>query len=79
MIPAHIANANVQLAKGQEEYTTLPAVFCKVKGRPMFITAWEPTPEELEKLNKGGKVLLFVSGDQHPPVKLGVGEPPDEN
>lgn len=38
-------------------------VFCE--------SAWEPTPEDLDLLNKGGSVILRVVGGQ-PPVALYV-------
>lgn len=38
----------------------------------VMTSAWFPTPEELERLNKGEPVLLSVWGFQHPPVGLGV-------
>lgn len=37
-----------------------------------FVSAWFPTPAELTALNTGAPVYLFVYGDQHPPVMLGV-------
>lgn len=39
-------------------------------------SAWEPTPEELERLNAGASVILSVVGGQ-PPVALEVGEIPE--
>lgn len=39
-------------------------------------SAWEPTPEELDKLNRGAKVILWVVGSAHPPVAVEVGQPP---
>lgn len=42
-----------------------------------MLTAWEPTPDELERLAKGAKVYLRVIGQRHPPVMLSVGEVPD--
>ena len=37
------------------------------------VSRWEPTPDELAKLNAGGSVELWVVGRQ-PPVFLGVPE-----
>lgn len=37
-----------------------------------FVSAWFPTPAELEALNKGAPVYLFIYGQSHPPVMLGV-------
>lgn len=41
-------------------------------GTRMMLSAWEPTPQELEILNAGGKILLSVMGSVHPPVMLQV-------
>lgn len=40
-------------------------------------SAWEPTPEEIERISKGAKVILWVIGSIHPPVALSVGAVPD--
>lgn len=44
---------------------------------PVMVTAWEPTPEELDRLNKGAHVRLCVLGTGHPPVMLEVGDVPE--
>lgn len=36
-------------------------------------TAWEPTPEELEKLNNGAKIIVSVIGYSPQPIMLTVG------
>jgi hypothetical protein len=40
---------------------------------PLMASAWEPTPEELGRLNKGAKVILRVVGYVHPLVSVLVG------
>lgn len=35
-------------------------------GNLLFESAWEPTPEDLDLLNKGGSVILRVVGGQLP-------------
>lgn len=35
-------------------------------------SAWQPTPDELERLNKGASVLLYIVGEVHPPVAVEV-------
>lgn len=40
----------------------------------MMVTAWEPTPDELARLNAGAPVLLHVMGTGHPPVRIEVGK-----
>lgn len=37
-----------------------------------FVSAWIPTPEEIAALNAGAPVYLFIYGDKHPPVYVGV-------
>lgn len=41
-------------------------------GTPYMISAWRPTPEELERLNRGEYVQLSVMGNVPPPVKVEV-------
>lgn len=45
-------------------------------GTPAMVTAWQPTPDELARLNAGAAVHLRVLGTVHPPVMVGVGDPP---
>lgn len=44
---------------------------------PCMITAWEPTPDELQRLAKGAPVYLRVLGTRHPPVMITVGDVPE--
>lgn len=44
------------------------------EGTPSMVTAWEPTPDELARLNAGAPVLLRVIGVAHPPVMIEVGD-----
>jgi len=55
-------------------------VKCTVNGEgtPAMVTAWTPTPDELARLVAGASVHLRVLGTAHPPVMVGVGEPPKE-
>lgn len=46
-------------------------------GLNQMISAWEPTPEELERLALGAPVLLRVVGVVHPPVMMTVGKVPE--
>jgi hypothetical protein len=41
-------------------------------GAPVMISAWEPTPKELEALNAGAPVYLQIVGSAHPPVMVWV-------
>lgn len=44
---------------------------------PAMVSAWEPTPAELERLKAGASVYLRLLGTGHPPVMVFVGEGPD--
>lgn len=43
-----------------------------------MVTAWTPTPAELEALNNGAniEVRILAAPDGHPPIIVGVGESP---
>lgn len=43
---------------------------------PVMQTAWEPTPDEMDRLSRGARVILTLVGTGHPPVRLEVGEAP---
>ncbi|MEE2860854.1 MAG: hypothetical protein VYB46_08590 [Pseudomonadota bacterium] len=45
-------------------------------GTPAMVTAWQPTPDELARLNAGASVHLRIWGTAHPPVMVEVGQPP---
>lgn len=45
-------------------------------GTPAMVTAWQPTPDELARLNAGASVHLRILGTVHPPVMVEVGQPP---
>lgn len=80
MIIGHIEGATRVLGK-QQGYIGLPLrdeiINCSVSGpTPSMVTAWEPTPDEIEKIVKGAPILLRVIGCGHPPCMITVGEPP---
>lgn len=41
-------------------------------------TAWTPTPDELERLNKGANVILRILGTSPPPQLIEVGPIPEQ-
>lgn len=45
---------------------------------PYMVTAWELTPGELQALNAGASIHLYVMGTVHPPVMMLVGTLPGE-
>jgi hypothetical protein len=85
MIIKHIEGATRVLGKSQG-YLGLPVrdevreftVGGETVKAPAMVTAWEPTPDELERINAGATIYLRVLGTAHPPVMLEVGEVPPE-
>jgi hypothetical protein len=51
---------------------------CAVNGpaTPAMVTAWLPTPKELEALNAGAPVHVRILGEHHPPIMVEVGAIP---
>jgi len=39
---------------------------------PAMETAWTPTPDELDRLNKGANVIVRILGEVPPPMMLTV-------
>lgn len=51
---------------------------CSVNGpdTPKMLTAWFPSPEELEALLNGAPIIVSIIGRDHPPIMLSVGDLP---
>ena len=45
-------------------------------GQNRMISAWHPTPKELQLIAAGAPIYLYIYGTAHPPVWVGVGMPP---
>jgi hypothetical protein len=43
---------------------------------PVMVTAWTPTPAELQALNNGASVHVRILGSMPPPMLVGVGPLP---
>jgi hypothetical protein len=78
----HIIGATRVIGKSQG-YMGLPLrdeqINCAVNGEntPSMVTAWHPTPKELEALNAGAPVHVRILGTAHPPIMVTVGEAPE--
>lgn len=75
MNPTRIEGANCTLAPPKDfELPCLPLQvrMCEYFGECAMLSTWEPSPEELAELNRGGRVLLVVFGERHPAVGLQV-------
>lgn len=85
MIPGRIPNATRYLGAPVDwkPDTDGPCGYLAIKDQPSdtglnyMISAWEPTPDELKRLNEGARVLLWIAGTSHPPVMVTAGSSPD--
>lgn len=77
-----ISNATRVIGKSQG-YAGLPLrdepVNCSVNGHgtPSMVTAWLPTPKEIEAIVAGAPVHVRILGTVHPPIMVEVGEIPE--
>ena len=69
MLIGHIEGANCIMRGNGEDVGDLPVVRTQ---DGQFVSAWLPTPDELAALNAGAPVYLFIWGEGHPPVYVGV-------
>lgn len=40
---------------------------------PFMLSAWEPTPDEIRRMQHGESIVLWIRGTAHPVVSIGVG------
>lgn len=71
MIISRIEGTTRILGKSQS-YLGLPIRDTSTDEGAAMVSAWEPTPKELELLNQGGKVHVTILGSIHPPILLTV-------
>ena len=82
MIIGRIPGATRVLGKSQG-YLGLPVrdelIEERVNGpsTPAMVTAWIPTPDEIERLVNGASVHVSIIGTTHPPIMVDVGEIPE--
>lgn len=70
-----IEGATRTLGKSQG-FLGLPLRDEVVDGQAMMVSAWEPTPAEVIRLEAGASIIVRLWGEHHPPIKLEVGEVP---
>lgn len=68
MIPLHIKDANIILKSDQPGVMRL----CAKAVDGCLVMRFEPTPQDLDVLNAGGAVEVWVMGGTMPPIALGV-------
>jgi hypothetical protein len=83
MLIGHIEGATRKLGRprGWNEarhgkLATLPIRDEVVNGVNEMVSAWIPTPDEIARIEAGAPIYLRITGRQHPPVLLSVGDPP---
>ena len=54
------------------ECGALPVTRTQMQGHPVMMSFWKPDAADLEALAKGGSIALWVYGEQHPVVAVGV-------
>ena len=75
MIIAMIEGAKRICGKSQG-YIVLPVrEMNTAQGLPAMVTAWTPTPAELEALNNGANVNVIILGITPAPMRVEVGIP----
>lgn len=72
MLIARIEGATRVCGKSQG-YLGLPVRDEIVDGVNIMHTAWEPTPDEIERIKAGAKVIVSVIGNNPQPIMLTVG------
>ncbi|RUW55610.1 hypothetical protein EOA32_00905 [Mesorhizobium sp. M1A.F.Ca.ET.072.01.1.1] len=78
MLIAHIEGCTRVCGKSQG-YLGLPVrdetIIDKASGEVVNLmhTAWEPTPDEIEKIKNGAKIIVSVIGNNPQPIMLNVG------
>lgn len=77
----HIEGSTRTIGKSQG-YLGLPIrdelIECKVSGNTKcMVSAWFPTPKELEDLRNGAAIHIRILGDSHPPIMVSVGKVPE--
>ncbi len=70
MIPKKFKEANTVLRcpKEVKDCTDLHVHIQPIKG--FVVSCWQPTAEELEEINRTGKIWLHVQGTTHPPLNI---------
>ena len=54
------------------ECGALPVTRAEVEGQPVMVSFWKPDAAELKALVDGGSVSLWIYGQGHPVVAVGV-------
>ena len=77
MTPVRFQEANVVQTAPKDMDNCVDVHACKTtsEGRPVIVTAWRPSNEELVKINLGEPVYLVVWGEAMQPACVTVDNP----
>lgn len=78
MVPTSFAESNgvLDAPKGMEaECDPLSVAFAQMGSMPCVVSCWKLTTEELETINRTGRVWLLIAGQTMPPVVLQTEKP----
>ncbi len=78
MLVAMIAGDNVRVHGKSQGLLGLPVRHEVRNAMPVMVTAWTPTPQELELLAAGANIEIEMWGVMPPPMRVIVGAPPVE-
>jgi hypothetical protein len=60
---------------GGPDFFDLPVVHSVQGDKPVMVTAWELTAEEVEQVQRHGRIWLGIMGTVHPPIWLSTSKP----
>jgi hypothetical protein len=79
MLPVRIEGATRYLGapRGWEPETSGPCAHLAIRdemieGLPYMTSSWEPMPADLAAIQAGGRIMLRIVGNAHPPVAIWV-------
>jgi hypothetical protein len=81
MTPQRFSEANIVMLApaGMTNCSDVHACKTTSEGRPVVVTAWRPSPEELVKINLGEPVWLILWGQAMQPASVTANNPFMEN
>lgn len=67
-----VIDGHTRICGKSQGYKGLPIRDETVDGVNMMHSAWEPTPDEIERINAGAKIIVSVIGTSPQPILLTV-------
>lgn len=60
---------------GGPEFFDLPVRHAVQGDKPVMVTAWELSVEEMQEIQRTGRIWLGIMGTVHPPIWLSADDP----